>query len=649
MKRFNASLIGAFAAAAAMAATPAHAQDRTTQIDSIFSLVAPGAPGCAVGVSQRGKTLVSRAYGLADLERGTPLSPAAVFDIGSVQKQFVAAAVLLLVEDGRLSLSEDIRTYVPELPDYGHTITVNHLLTHTSGIRDWPGLLSMSEEGVDVMTLITRQRGINFAPGEELSYSNSGYVLLKEIVARVSGDSFAEFARRRLFEPLGMTSSAYVADIMQAEGERALAYEKDGAGWKPHMRLGNDRGGGAVVSNVGDLLIWNDALTNGRLGAFVTAKLQEPTQLNNGRKLTYARGLTVTTIPGGPLVSHSGGAAGYSAWLGRFTDHDLSAAVLCNFEPVSATALAGRVADLFLPPIDPDSKPAGPVAAPDVEVAGRAGLYLADDTGDALRLNVSNGRLVIVAGPPLVAVSTERFRPPRPSLSYRSEDAFELIFHSNDEFDLVSMEGETTRYRRARPVTPTAAELQALDGRYGNDEIGQVFEVLAGTDGLLFRFERTPERSLELKPVARDTYMRDGQGVAVVRFLRDANGEVTGIDYTTPVLRSLQLTRLGARADTAAPEAETAGAPPAPELDSLTGQYEMAPGRTIAITLEGGQLFGEPTGNPKRRLVHVSGATFEVAEAAVPMTVTFTIAAEGRATALVMRRNGSERTAPRVR
>jgi hypothetical protein len=242
-------------------------------------------------------------------------------------------------------------------------------------------------------------------------------------------------------------------------------------------------------------------------------------------------------------------------------------------------------------------------------------------------------------------------------MSYRSEDEFELIFRSNDEFDLKSMEGESTHYRRARPWTPTAADLQALDGRYGSEEIGQVFEVVTAPGGLVFRFERSPERALELSPVARDTYMRDG-GAAVVRFRRDPAGNVTGIAYITPVLRNLHLTRLGARADGAATaaadgaiSAPAAPAAPAgvPQLDGLVGAYEMAPGRNLTITLEGGQLHGEPSGNPKRRLVHVSGSTFDVAEVEVPMTVTFALGADGRATALVMRRDGRERTLPRVR
>jgi CubicO group peptidase (beta-lactamase class C family) len=252
-----------------------YGQDRTADVDRIFNFATPETPGCAVGASKNGKILANRVYGLADVESRTPLSEGAIFDIGSTQKQFVAAAVLLLVEDKRLSLSDDIRKYLPTMPDYGHPITVNHLLTHTSGIRDWTGLLPLSSEGTDAATLILRQHGINFIPGEEWSYSNSGYVLLKEIVARVSGMSFADFARQRLFDPLGMKSSAYVEDILEGGGNRAIGYQKDGAGWKRFMRLGNERGGGAVISTTGDLLTWNDALTTGRLGKFVTAKLEE--------------------------------------------------------------------------------------------------------------------------------------------------------------------------------------------------------------------------------------------------------------------------------------------------------------------------------------------------------------------------------------
>ncbi|MHB1328184.1 MAG: serine hydrolase domain-containing protein [Gemmatimonadales bacterium] len=534
-----------FAAVTTLLIAPsAHGQDRTAEIDRIFAFATAETPGCAVGVAQRGNVIANRSYGLADVERRVPMSSRSIFDIGSTQKQFVAAAVLLLAQDGRLALSDDIRSFLPALPDYGHTITVDHLLTHTSGIRDWTGLLPMAEEGTDVLTLIMRQRGLNFAPGEEWSYSNSGFVLLKEIVARVSGMSFADFAAQRLFGPLGMTSSAYVEDILKSTGEPAIGYQKDGTGWKRYMRLGNERGGGAVVSTAGDLLIWNDALTNGRLGALVTRQLEAPATLRNGRTLNYARGLIVNTLPGGRMVSHSGGAAGFSTWLGRFTDHGLSVAVLCNFDPVSSTALAGRVADLFLPPVDREAQPAGPVAAQGVTVAGRAGLYFAESTGDPLQLAVDDGRLTLGGGPPLVPVSADRFRPPRAALFFRSQDEFELTFRSNDEFEIRLMEGDVTRYRRAQPWTPSTADRQAIEGRYRSDELGRDFEIVSDSSGIVFRVEGSPARAIAMQPVARDTYMRSR---IILRVRRDPSGTITGVEYGNPVVRRIEFARVGSQ------------------------------------------------------------------------------------------------------
>jgi CubicO group peptidase (beta-lactamase class C family) len=657
MMRIRMPRLPSFVAAALLVGTPAYAQDRTAEIDKILSFATPETPGCAVGVSQHGKVVVNRAYGLADVERRVPLSQRSVFDIGSTQKQFTAAAVLLLVEDGRLSLTDDIRKHLPELPDYGHKVTVDHLLTHTGGIRDWTGLLPLAPQGTDVLQLILRQRGLNFTPGEEWSYSNSGFELAKDIVARVSGMSFAEFARRRLFEPLGMQSSAYVPDIMQAGANAALGYQKDGAGWKPFMRLGNNRGGGAVVSTVGDLLIWNDALASGTLGKFVTDKLHEQTRLSNGRKLRYARGLIVDYTPGGLVVSHSGGAAGFSTWMGRVPEHGLSVAVTCNFDPVSATALAGRVADLYLPPVPRTVQaPAANTGAAGVDVTSRAGLFFNERTGEPMRLLVQDGRLRIANGPPLVAVSQERFRPPRADMFFRSQDEFEMTFLSNDQLEFKSTEGQTTRYRRAQPWTPTAADLQSVEGRYESQELGSVFEILPGTNGIVMRFERTPERALNLAAVERDTYMLR---MMIVRLRRDASGKVVGFDYGNPVVRSIRFTRLGdrtaARDTSAAPvpvAKDPAPAPAgstsaAPRLEGLTGEYELAPGRTLAITLENGRLHGQPPGGEKRPLTNVSGTTFSVAGSA--LTLTFTLGADARATAVVMRQNGRERTLPKVR
>lgn len=638
-------------------AMPVYAQDKTAQVDKIFSFATVETPGCAAGVSQNGNVIVNKSYGLANVETHAPLNASSLFDIGSTQKQFTAASILLLVQDGRVSLSDDIRKYLPELPDYGHRITIDHLLTHTSGIRDWTGLLPLAPDGTDVVELIMRQRGLNFTPGDEWSYSTSGFELAKEIVARASGMSFAEFTKKRLFDPLGMKSTAYVPDIMQAGPNAALGYQKEGTSWTPFMRLGNRRGGGAIVSTVTDLLTWNDALASGKLGKFVTEKLHEQTRLNNGRKLQYARGLIVEHTPGGVVISHSGGAAGFSTWMGRVPEHGLSVVVTCNFDPVSATALARQVADLYLPPVPPSAQAeiAGDNDAAGVDVTKREGLFFDDRTGEPMRLVAQDGKLRVANGPALVAQSQDRFRPRRGNMFFRSQDEFELTFRSNDELEIKSMEGQVTRYHRAQGWTPTAAEVRGVEGRYESKELGTVFELVPQGNALVMRFEAAPDKAVELTPVERDTWMRS---MMVLRLRRDVSGKVIGFDYGNPVVRSIRFTRLGDRTasrDTAAarppvPEEKRAPAPPsstAPRLAELTGDYELAPGRLLAITLENGRLYGQPANSEKRLLTHVSDTTFSVADN--PMTLTFVVGADVRSTAVVMRMNGRERTLPKTR
>jgi CubicO group peptidase (beta-lactamase class C family) len=552
------SLLISLAFAALLVGTPVYAQDKTGEIDKIFNWAKPDAPGCAVAVSQNGKVVVNRAYGSADLERDVALSRNSIFDIGSVRKQFVAAAVLVLVEDGRLSLTDDIRKHFPELPDYGQKITVDHLLTHTSGIRDWTGLRALTGGKVDdVVSLILRQRGLNFAPGEEWSYSNSGYVLLTDLVARTSGMSFPEFTRKRLFEPLGMKTTMSPVDLRDVIKNRALGYEKEGSGWRVGMYVGNERGsiGGAVLGTASDMVIWNDALTSGRLGAFVTGKLQEQARLNNGRKLSYARGLIVDSYGGGTKVSHSGSAAGYSAWLGRLSAQGLSIAVLCNSDEASATALARQVGDQFLPA--PDSKAAetaeakAPAAVAEgagvtaADLNGKAGLFVSERNGESLLLMVNKGELRIPGlRAALKPLTKDRFRNPSGDLFFMSQDEFELHFLSQDEFELKSMEGQTTRYRRAQPFAPTTADLQAFAGRYASDETGSAFRVVPGKDGLVFHLEGSPGKGSEIRPVYRDTFQISR---VTVRFLRDKDGKVVGFDYSNPVVRNIKFTRLSDR------------------------------------------------------------------------------------------------------
>jgi CubicO group peptidase (beta-lactamase class C family) len=528
---------------ALLVGTPAYAQDLDHQVDQLFSWATPDAPGCVLSAAKDRETVIERAFGMANLEDGIPLTPGTVFDIGSVQKQFIAAAVLVLVEDGRVGLADDIRTYFPELPDYGHTITVDHLLTHTSGIRDWTGLLNLASTDEDALTLVLRQRGLNFPPGDEWSYSNSGFLLLKEIVERTSGQSFNDFAQARMFEPLGMTSTMYGNDVRAAENH-ALAYQKQGDGWRPAMMLGEARGPGALVTSAGDLLRWNAALDNARLGRFVTDKLQEPARLNNGRELTYGRGLFLDENAGGRVIWHSGSANGYGAFLVRFPEQRISIALLCNGGDSTEGTNPRRIYELLAPgaaALDREAPPpAGSAAATGIDVSARAGLFVSERTGQPLRLGVDDGRLRIQGGPRLVAASDDRFRNPEGTLSFMSKDEFELRFTSADAFDLVSMEGEVTAYRRAVPWAPTAAEMEAFEGRWESDELGAAFTAEPGERGLLVRLNGGPPAGIEFAPVDTDTFQR---AQMILRFRRDAEGNVVGLDHSNPVMRNVRFTR----------------------------------------------------------------------------------------------------------
>lgn len=442
--------LAALLIAACAAAQTQTTTDRTAEVDRIFSWATPGSPGCSVAAAHNGARVIDRAYGLADLETQIPITPDTLFDAGSVVKQFVAASVLLLAEDGRLTLTDDIRTHIPELPDPGHTVTIDHLLTHTSGVRDWTGILPLASGEPDALAITLRQRGLNFAPGSEWQYSNGGYVLAKELVARVSGMPFGEFARTRLFEPFGMSSTRYVIDVALDTPDLARAYEKRGGEWRLDMLEGNARGGGgALLTTARDLLTWSEALREGRLGASVTAKMHEPARLNDGSTHDYGRGVFLDSNGGGPVYWHSGSAAGYKSLVARFPDQKMSIAITCNAgETADRMRFASAIFDLFVPGTRPereaseDTADAAPAPAerpapratteeryaPTAEeLATFAGRYESDEVGAAFVVSAGERGLTVQLehAPerrlPLTAAARDTFRISRMTMRFERD------------------------------------------------------------------------------------------------------------------------------------------------------------------------------------------------------------------------------------
>ena len=333
--------------------------------------VAATGPGCAVGVARGGDVLHARGYGLANLDHGVAITPDTVFDVGSVTKQFTAASIVLLSLDGALALGDDVREHLPELPDYGPTITIEHLLHHTSGVRDYLNLMALAGREfyapishLDIVELMARQRALNHPPGERYSYSNTGYMLLATIVERVSGRGFGTFARERIFDPLGMTASFLYEDAERVVPHRATGYAPGGDGGfrMVHNFSFATAGDGQLYTTVGDLLRWSRAFaTDGVAGPDFTAAMLAPGTLADGEMLGYGGGLFLGEYRGLTTNGHGGSTWGFRARLVRSPDHELAVAVLCNREDANPGRLANGIVDLYLADhLEPAAEPGRP-------------------------------------------------------------------------------------------------------------------------------------------------------------------------------------------------------------------------------------------------------------------------------------------------
>ena len=419
------ALVASLALAQAPATAPA-AADPAAAVDAIFSRFTASTPGCAVGVGVRGRPVLERAYGMADLERDVRNAPDTIFEAGSVSKQFTAAAVLLLARDGTLSLDDPVRKHIPELPDYGAPLTIRHMLTHTSGLRDWGAVAGIAgwprgrraHTHAHVLDIASRQKSLNFAPGTDWSYSNTGYNLAAIIVSRVSGRSFAEFSRERLFTPLGMTRTSWRDDYTRVVKHRAIAYEQAADGYHEDMPFENVHGNGGLLTTVGDLLRWNENFVTPKIGdaAFVKEE-QTPGRFNDGRAHDYAFGLYVRPYRGLAEVSHSGSTAGYRAFLTRYPEQHVSVAVLCNAANANPTQFARAVAAVYL---DGGFKAAAPgggtgrggapasTFTPDPsDLRSYVGPYVSDEAETTLAVELEPAGLVVKRRPD----TTLRMRP----------------------------------------------------------------------------------------------------------------------------------------------------------------------------------------------------------------------------------------------
>lgn len=508
---------------------PAAAQNHLARIDSVFSQYRRSdGPGCLLGARRRNEPSILRAYGMANLEYGIALNPESISESGSVAKQFTSAAVALLATRGKLSLDDDIRKYLPEVPDFGKTITIRNLLTHTSGLRDQWVLLALQgwPPGTQVhsldqiLDLVSRQRRLNFDPGTRYLYSNTGYALAAIIVKRVSGKPLAEFSRDELFLPLGMHHTEWRDDYRRVVPGRAVAYAQENGKWVQDMPFTMVHGNGGLLSSMGDLLTWNDALTAGTIpgGAALVRMMEEPFTLTDGTSTGYGLGLMDESYGGRRGIGHSGATAGYRTYLVRWPDDGLSVAVWCNAANANPIALAQGVADVLLGPPPGAKPPAPPVAVTAADLAPLAGRYR-DSTADDVIAFMANGAQLsmgnVAPGLPLTSLGGRRFW---------SESVGEVRFLAGGR-EMVRQGREGIRtYQRLQPIDSATVRLADYVGKYRSPELDMTYTVRL-KDGRLEWLMNAFQPPTPLSPLYADGFRG---GPLSVRFARNGAGKVTG-------------------------------------------------------------------------------------------------------------------------
>lgn len=559
-------VLATFASTFAADAVSPEEASRRAEVDKIFAeFTKPGSPGCALAVMKDGTFAYKRGYGLASLEFEVPITTDTQFDIGSTSKQFTATSILLLAADGKLSLDDDIRKYLPEIPSYEKPITIRHMLHHTSGIRDYNEMMLVAgfreadwTTSHDALKLLARQKALNFTPGSEFLYSNSGYFLLAMIVERISGKSMREFAAERIFGPLGMSRTQVFNDHSQVFSRRATGYSPgEAGGFVVNMSDWEQPGDGAVQTTVEDLLKWDQNFYDPKVGGeALIRQLQETGKLADGSPLTYAAGLVIDEYHGRRQVSHGGAWAGYRAQLMRFPTEHLSVTVLCNLSSTDPSALALAVADKYLgaapqPVTSSPTPPSAPTPTKSaksrqttrVDMKPFEGLYWNDRSSLVRHITVVDGKLMYVRGggrdSELAVAGPDRFQMlgvPVPT---------EVRFHRDanahvDGFAVHSDGAPPTTFVAVQPFSPTAAELVAFAGEYYSDEADNSFEIVLDAGQLSLRDKHGDQ--VAISPVFKDAFTSDGFGT--MQFARDANGQIDRFTVSFGRSRGLVFTKL---------------------------------------------------------------------------------------------------------
>lgn len=529
------------------------------EIDKLIaSMIKPESAGVTVAVAQGDQILFSKGYGSANPEYDIPNSPQTVFHVASVSKQFTAFAVALLADQGKISLDDDIRKYLPELHDFGHKITIKHLVHHTSGLRDQWNLLALAGWRLDdvitrnqVLRLISHQEELNTRPGEEFNYCNTGYTLMGEIVSRVTGKSFAEWCRENIFAPLDMENTLFYDDHEKIVKNRAYSFQDAPGGLKKSVLSYANAGATSLFTTAEDLMKWSDNFYVMKVGnARVMKQMEERGVLNKGDTISYAFGQDVSSYKGLEAFAHSGGDAGYRSYLLRFPEQNYAIAVLSNLGSFNPGGLAYKIADICLkgslkedPAKAEDKKQvAGTVTVSEALLKKYEGQYLLSDEM-VLTFKSDKGKLTAQAtGQPMVVLDAK-------SDSEFVLDQYGLKISFPEKSDgpveqlTFSQGGQTIIAKRMKPFDPGSIAIKDFTGTYYSPEL-QTSYTLAVQDDTL-RANHIRHEPTALTPVGKDVFSTGAWFMSKIEFVRDDNGQITGLKVSSGRVKHVKFVKRG--------------------------------------------------------------------------------------------------------
>jgi CubicO group peptidase (beta-lactamase class C family) len=508
-------------------------------------------PGGAVSVVLDGKIVYKRAFGLANLDYDVPNTTSTLFNLASASKPFTAMSIALLAQQGKLSLDDDIRKYLPEIPKYSETVTIRHLLDHTSGIREYQALIFFSGQSPDnalsdkiILNLLARQKNISFKPGEKHQYSNSNYHLLGIIVSRVSGKSLRAFAEENIFKPLGMKNTMFFDNRSEIVKNRAAGY-----------RIGPDKsvrvrsslfdlvGGGGVLTTVEDLYLWDQNFYEPKVGGKEMIRLlTTPGNLNSGEKIGYSFGLFHNKYKGLPVIKHSGNMQGYRAQIVSFPEQKFTVIALSNNSAIFPSVIAEKLADIYLEghlkTDAPGQKKASEslpqaVALSEKDAQRYDGFYASSESGAAFKLAFKDGKLVnsllLRNEVPLVPVAGNRF------FMTADNNGYELIPVLNasgavSEIKLIRNGGKPDVFVPVKPPFDSPEALAEYAGTYYSDEFDADYQLILKDNNLVLQIGENFENRLT---AAYADYFTIQGGAVNLSFRRDDKGKITGFVFNS--------------------------------------------------------------------------------------------------------------------